>query len=810
MRSLALSVLILSFSITCLAQIQNRPAVNQKETTSGSIILSAEAAQMSQRAEMRENEMSRLQQMASRNTAAAIGLDYDVKYYRLNLRINPDSSVKYVKGSMTNHFKTLTAGFNLLKYDFAAALTCDSVYYHGGKLLPANIVENADVLEITLPVTLGNNVLDSVTVFYKGIPPTVPGFSNGTGFVKSTHNAGTKNYIYTLSEPYSAYTWWPCKSMITADKADTLEVYLNTPNTFRSASNGVRVSETTIGANTYTFWRHLYPISAYQVCLGVANYDQYPLVPASVNINGTMMDYYNLIFPETNTAISQGQLDKTKTMLTTFSSKFGDYPFKKEKYGNYTFGFGGGMEHNTFSGMNANTYNSASAWDVNAHELGHQWWGAAVTCGTWRDIWVNESFATYSEIVCAEFAPSVCSGWTGLSWRKRIHDTAMQASRQTQSIYVSDTSTILTIFTPAVYIYERGGMVISMLRTMMGDTKFFQALKNYQSDPLLQYGTAKTDDVRRHMQGAVGIDLVPFFNQWIYNTGFANYNSAKWNFVKDSIVFQLPQTVTSSALTHFDMPIVLRIQGALAANDTTVIIYDQGGTMFAVNNGVFTQSNAGNNKIQFVLSFVPTTVTFDPDYLTMANGTVAKNAAVTLATNILNFSGQKIPEGVKLNWTIEKSFDYSNFQVERSADGIHFTKIATLNSADYGNATLFNYTDAGSFSGKSFYRVKVVEKDGSIIYTKTIVISSEELESAYTISPNPATEFIIIKSKDANTVADIRIINAEGKEVKKWAKQNFGSNNSLRISVSELPAGNYFAEINDQHNKQTKKFIIVR
>jgi len=122
------------------------------------------------------------------------------------------------------------------------------------------------------------------------------------------------------------------------------------------------------------------------------------------------MDLYNLLWNGTNTANAQTALNRTADMLTVMSNRFSDYPFKNEKYGHYTFGFGGGMEHNTFSGMGTTTYDATNDWSVIAHELGHQWFGAAVTCGSWRDvtcgswrdIWVNEGFARYSEVVYLE------------------------------------------------------------------------------------------------------------------------------------------------------------------------------------------------------------------------------------------------------------------------------------------------------------------------------------------------------------------------------------------------------------------------
>ncbi len=271
--------------------------------------------------QMVEREMAGYQYMASAMVAGT-GLDYDVKYYRLELRINPDTSIgKYIRGKVTTYFTNVSPGFNVIKFDFAAALGCDSVYYHGAKLPAANKVENGDVLEITIPALNNAGTLDSVTVFYKGVPPTVADLGGGLGFVKGQHGK-RQNYVYTLSEAYSAYTWWPCKSMVTSDKADSLDMIISTPTGFKAAGNGTKVYETTVGNKVFTYWKHRYPISSYQVSIAVANYVQYPATPTLVNIGGTQMPLYNFIFPETNTTGSQAALNKTALMLTTFSSKF--------------------------------------------------------------------------------------------------------------------------------------------------------------------------------------------------------------------------------------------------------------------------------------------------------------------------------------------------------------------------------------------------------------------------------------------------------------------------------------------------------
>jgi hypothetical protein len=759
------------------------------------------------------------QQTQTKMLVPGTGIDYDVKYYRLELRINPDTTAgNYVRGKVTVYFMNTVPNFSVINLDMVTALNCDSVYYHGAKVAAGNIDRaTTDLLKVTIPVLPAVGTLDSVSVFYKGVPPAVPGMA-GTGYVTATHNAGANKYVYTLSEPYSSYTWWPCKSFVVNDKADSMDMIVTTPLLFKVAGNGTLVSETTVGPNIITYWKERYPIAAYQVCVAVANYVQYPAVADTVVLSGTKMPVYNLIFPETNTAAAHTSLNRVPLMITTYSALYGDYPFKNEKYGNYSFGFGGGMEHNTFSGESTSgVYTNASNWDVLAHELGHQWWGANVTCGSWHDIWLNESFADFSEALLLEFAPSIATsvGTTAASWRSTKKANSISASFQAKTTYVNDTADILTIFTPSVYIYDRGGMILTMLRALMGDAKFFQALKNYQSDPLCKMGNGFTADIKRNMESTFSsISLTNFFNQWIYNTGYAKYAGAQWNNSGTNIVLKLPQTIQSSAVTHFDMPVIVRIQGSNPVTmDTTVIVYDQNGFLFYDQNGIL--NGTGTNLINFHLSFTPVTITFDPFSQMMATGAFAKNVALpitVLATQVITFNGIKDDNAAKLYWGIENSLDYASFEIERSADNIAFQNIGTLEAADFPGKTNFTFTDNNILPGNGYYRIKIIEKNGNVLYTRTIVINNKDGNNYFTISPNPASKYIVISSNAvAKEIVDIKIYDATGREVKELLKQPFANNSTLQINIEDLGIGNYFVEITRPNlGHYTKQISIIR
>lgn len=767
--------------------------------------------------QMQANELqSHRTLFSTENETESNGLNYDVKYYRLELRMNPDSTGpaaapgKYVRGAITTYFTTNNSNLSLIKFDFATELTCDSVYYQGAKLSAGSRVEDVDTLKITIPAIAVAGTLDSITVYYQGMPRVVPDFGGATGFVIGNH-VPSGDYIYTLSEPYSAFTWWPCKARVAVDKADSVDIIISSPSTFRVAANGRRTSEITAGANRITTWKHRYPISSYQVAIAVANFEQYPITPTIVNIGGTNMDLYNLLWVGTNTTAARTALNRTAEMLTVLSDKFSDYPYKNEKYGHYTFGFGGGMEHNTFSGMGIGTYDVAGDWSVIAHELGHQWFGASVTCGSWRDIWVNESFARYSEALYLEFKSDASITITPFTHRNNFKTTSL--ANTTQTTYRADTSTMTTIFNPSVYIYDRGAMFISMLRKLLGDTKFFQALRNYQLDPALRYKNAFTDDVKRHMEAVSGLDLTELFNDWIYKKAHALYNTARWNNVGNEVVLSLPQTVhANSDNTHFDAPIVIRFNKTTAPiADTTIILFDKNGILHTVNNGVLT-SSSGGNLIQLRLPFVPNTITFDPQSETLLSGAFARDAGLALlATKIVEFTAQKEEKNAKLLWTIDQSFDYASFEIERSTDGTTFKNISTQTSVQNNSSRSFAYTDYAFPAGIVFYRIKIIEKDGTVFYTK-IASLNNKFSEPFVVSPNPASDHIMIShGSSTSQLANVKLLDGAGRLVKVLSKQLIAAGNKLRIPLDGLSAGTYYVEIEGgEYFKVVKKITLIK
>jgi aminopeptidase N len=157
-------------------------------------------------------------------------------------------------------------------------------------------------------------------------------------------------------------------------------------------------------------------------------------------------------------------------ILEYYSELFGLYPFYQEKYGHCMAPFGGGMEHQTMTSIG-----NLGSYATNAHELMHQWFGDHVTCKTWKDIFINEGFASYGEYLAYEKFRSYAAAQNLM---KNVHDNVMVDPNA--MVYFTDTNDVGRIFDSRL-TYDKGNAVIHTLRFILGDTLFFNGLKQFQS-----------------------------------------------------------------------------------------------------------------------------------------------------------------------------------------------------------------------------------------------------------------------------------------------------------------------------------------
>ncbi len=466
--------------------------------------------------------------------------DFDVKYYQLDLRIDP--STRTVSGTVTVLGVALAEGLQLIELDLHHRMVVDSVMADSARL---SFNHQADLLSVQWPAPLQAHQAFSFKVFYGGTPQE----SYFGAFVFDSY--GGQPMIWSLSEPFGARNWWPCKDA-PADKADSVDIVITVPSDLTVASNGLLRSVVEQNGWTTFWWHESYPITTYLVSVAIHPY--YQFTTYYVNPQGDSMPVMNYVFPGQQ-KYAENEAPKTIRMLEILSGLFGPYPFFREKYGHAQFTWGGGMEHQTITSL------VSFGEELVVHELAHQWWGDMVTCETFHHIWLNEGFATYTEALYYE----------QLLGKDRYHQhmNSMQYFGN-GTIYVYDPLND-EIFHGGLS-YNKGAWVLHMLRHVVGDEAFFTILKSYYQDARFQYKTATTEGFRDLCEEITGRDLHRFFQQWIYEPGYPTYllnwqakQQADGSYVVDGMLDQ------SRDGRIFWMPVDVTIR--TATSDTTFVVW---------------------------------------------------------------------------------------------------------------------------------------------------------------------------------------------------------------------------------------------
>lgn len=519
-------------------------------------------------------------------------LNYDVTYQKLEFTVNP--AVYFISGKVTTTFTALSSMSSVV-FDLTNDLTVSSVKQNN---LPVTFSQSAEELTIALQNTLTTGNSTSVEIIYSGAPSDAE-----DAFTISTHS-GTP-ILWTLSEPYGARDWFPCKQDLN-DKIESIDVYITAPSIYTSVANGIEVSQITNGNGTKTtHFSHDYPIPAYLIAIAVTNYQIFTQTAGTAPNTFPIVNY---LYPE-SFIDSQTSLAVTLPIMDLFEDLFETYPFSNEKYGHAQFGWGGGMEHTTVSFM------GSFGRELIAHELGHQWFGDKITCGSWNDIWLNEGFATYLSGLVIE---NLDGNLQFRLWKNSLISNI--TSQNGGSVYVpeSDITNVNRIFSSRLS-YNKGAMVVNMLRFKLGDTNFFQGMKNYLADPNLAYGYAQTSDLKSHLETISGMDLTEFFNDWVYGQGYPSYQFQAQNLV-NQVQITVNQSQSHSSVSFFEMPLPVRLLGA-NGEQVDVILNN------TTNNQTFVEN----------VAFTVTSIVFDPE-----KQLISKNNQVTLSTKSLELNAMRL------------------------------------------------------------------------------------------------------------------------------------------------------------------------
>jgi len=484
--------------------------------------------------------------MKSVQSSSNLMNNYDVKFHHLNLNIERNS--KYISGYVETIAKVVSSQLDTFAFELHQNFTIDSVYINGEK--HTSIVTVDSLRKVKLNNSVPQNGLVDVFIYYHGTAPSITG-ALGYGFNNGTSPTWGNQVTWSLSQTRGAYHWWPCKQDL-RDKIDSVWIFVTTDSTNMVGSNGVLTNVVTIGSKKRYEWKTRYPIDYYLISVAVAKYKPYVLYAKPTYLNNDSILILNYIYDNAinNPAFIYGQkvqLDKIVQIIEFLSNMYGMYPFYKEKYGHSMAPIGGGMEHQTMTTIGFFNFL------INAHELGHQWWGDLVTCKTWGDIWINEGFASYTEHLVNQYLnPS-----NFMSNFNSVHNNVM--SQPGGSIYFTgiDTTDDNRIFDSRL-TYDKGGAIIHTLRFVINnDSLFFNGLRNFLNT--YKFSTATAMDFKTNFETYTGQNLTQFFNQWYFGEGYPTFN-VKWNYFNDTLIIQSTQTTSKpSSVALFITPMEYKL-----------------------------------------------------------------------------------------------------------------------------------------------------------------------------------------------------------------------------------------------------------
>lgn len=432
---------------------------------------------------------------------------YDVQHYDLHLTVNPER--EHIAGALTMTAKATAASDSIL-LDLDDALRVEKVEV-GGE--PVEATHAAGRIRVPLALSVGRTF--DVTVTYGGTPRVAkrPPWEGGFTW---THSKDGKPWIATSCQGEGADLWWPCKDH-PSDKPESMDLYVRVPKALVCAANGRLLSDQGVpNSDLREFHWHIgVPIANYCVALNIA---AYALIETTFDsVAGDRVPVQFFVLPE-DEARAEKALPEFLDHVHQMEEVCGPYPFRGEKYGIAQTPHLG-MEHQTIIAYGNNFQKREFDYDwLHHHEMSHEWWGNLVTCRDWKDMWIHEGIGTYMQGLYiesrrgrAQYAVQVGQ------WRHRLANLRAVAPRESmdsQQIYFG---------AGGHDIYYKGACIMHTLRWLVGDDKFFVALRRLAyPDPELEKvkdGSCvrfeDTDGVQRILEQHTGRDLSWFFEVYL-------------------------------------------------------------------------------------------------------------------------------------------------------------------------------------------------------------------------------------------------------------------------------------------------------
>lgn len=451
----------------------------------------------------------------------------DVTYCRAQWSLSPDD--KQISGKVTTHFKPTSESINTIDFDLSGRLHVDKIVCRG---IEVSFKHKSNKIVIALPAAVEAGCTDSVEIEYHGTPVA-------TCFGSIVWDKMTQ-ICWTLSEPYGARDWWPCRQNLT-DKIDSMDIHLTCPTIYKAVTNGKLIGYTESGDQHTVHYKLRHPINYYTVGLAVGNYEV--AESETVLSNGDKVEIADYYY--SSTTYNNKNSKRIANFMNFFSDYWIPYPYADEKYGQVCINGKESFESQTISVLSQTDIGTV------AHELAHQWFGNYVTCGSWKDLWINEAFATFSELLMTEKFYSDLA----IEWKKYTINSALSSKR---TIFNADTANPDALFDVPT-IYNKSAMTLLMLRNEIGAEAFQRGcraiLEKYAN------GFATINDAKLCFEAAADTSLTDFFNNWINGIGYPIY-TIKCNLTEPGkTTISLKQTTSHSSVKFYPLHVTIRLEG---------------------------------------------------------------------------------------------------------------------------------------------------------------------------------------------------------------------------------------------------------
>jgi aminopeptidase N len=413
---------------------------------------------------------------------------YDAQHYDASVKVEQDGSLD-ARSVMT---AVATQPLDQLNLDFIG-FDIASVKVNGKK---AAFRREKDELVIETGSTIAQGEKFSVDVKYDGQPKPYPSAHAPVELGWNKFEGGS----FVVSEPDGTRSWMPVNDHPT-DKA-TYSFHINVPKPLTAAANGVLTSiDEGEDSRTFNFEAHD-PMASYLATVHVGNYvKQEGKSPGGVPIRN--------YFPADIAEEARNDFSQVPEMVDFFSEKFGKYPF--EVYGavviDTNLGGAAALETQTLPLYDRGIVDGrGSNSTVLAHELAHHWFGDSVSPSDWKDIWLNEGLASYSELLWEEHK----GGEKALQRRLKKAEAQVRLYGAREPIGEPRAD---NLFDPKVY--QGGTLAVHALRRELGDEQFFKTLQTYQVKH--KNSSASTQDLQAAAEEVSGRSMKDFFDKWIYS-----------------------------------------------------------------------------------------------------------------------------------------------------------------------------------------------------------------------------------------------------------------------------------------------------